>query len=164
MSDTISSKTIKQYLADEIKAVVSTPQVFPFCNLDPKDLSKWPGKFTYTDDNDDEIVHGWSIFRADSDGKPKSHGCQDYEWIYNVWGFYLFRPGGSSDSNSDDEFSDIVDRVADRINEKPFWEIETESGSFSLSHEGIKLPQTILRCGDERLHWAPGTMKIKFDN
>jgi hypothetical protein len=164
MSNTLSDKTIKQYLAGEIKAVVSTPQVFPFCNLDPKDLSKWAGKFSYTDDNVKEIVHGWSIFRADRGGTPKSHGCQDYEWTYNVWGFYLFRPGGSSDSNSDDEFSAIIDAVADRLNEIPCWNIDTEDESFSLSHEGIKFPQTILRCGDERLHWAPGTIKIKFDD
>lgn len=169
MTAPFTSKQAKESIAGRIITVVGAgPKVYDYNCLDYKvdkdgkpDFSEWPGMFTYGDDG--EFIHGWVVKRVDLGADLRMEGCQDKTWFFEVTGFYGFKPERTETApgaftSSDDEWDQIVDNVADEINSSSLITIN----SLGVLHYGIQFKTTVMRAGQQLLHYAGGLIEIEF--
>lgn len=162
----ITDDEARQWLQTKIAAASGSQRVYRYNLLDLKldkdgnpDFSEWPAQFTYGTNG--ETVHGWVIGRSARMGELRD-SCEDPDFHYFVYGFYKFRHDGATTdaANSEKEFSEKVDAVAASINQGEDNGIIEISGKTAY-HEGIQFPVlTLLRAGQERLHFAGGEIHI----
>lgn len=146
-------KQIRIKIGGVITAAYATAIVYPWNVLSHR-LDEWPGLFRMSAGG----THGWIIKRSAAGNEWKQlSGLRDRrKWTYDVWGFYGFRSGKTSD-NSDNEFGEIWDTVYEAIKAKPTLDFE---GTVEW-HELLQLVNmTTIRTGEETLHFAQGRLAV----
>lgn len=144
-------KQIRGKIGTIISTAYLTAMVYPWNALSHK-LDEWPGLFRTTDGK----THGWIIKRALTDNEWKTIGRDRRRWNYDLWGFYGFRSGKTSD-NSDNEFGEICDTVYEEIKAKPRLDFD---GTVEM-HELLQFVNiTTINTGEETLHFAQGRLKV----
>lgn len=161
----------------ELVAEASTSQkVYSFNCLNYKtqpdgnpDFAEWPGLFTYDVGGGNLLTHGWVIRRVARNGEIRA-GCEDFIWVYDVYGFYGFSFDNTTENaasdglpkNSDDTFSAIVESVAAKFNDGQ-GNGQILINGCNASHEGIQFPVlSIIRAGEKMMHFAGGQIEIQY--
>lgn len=165
MSIPFTDKQARAAIAAVVTGSVGTgPKVYPYNVLNYKtdkdgrpDFGEWPGLFTYGEYG--EYIHGWVIKRTAREVDLRASGCEDLDQFYDVWGYYKFNPDLDSGNSSDDVFGAIVDDVAEDFNTSSLITIN----GVGVLHYGLQFPSlTVLRAGQQLLHFAGGSVRLQY--
>lgn len=151
-----SDEQIRAAIKDLITNAYGTATVFKWNALSHR-LDEWPGMLRATDFATSGKTHGWVIKRSGAASDWKGLNRDRTTWIYDVWGFYGFRTGNEA-SNSDDEFSAILQTIYYAVMAVPTLNVAEVEGHELLQWDLI----STVDCGEETLHWAKGRLKVRL--
>lgn len=149
--------TTDEEVRQRIKEIIAVPQpdarIWPY-NALSHNLAEWPGLFR----TEAGGTHGWVIKRDPVSSDWKNAGRSRDVWIYDIWGFYGFRSGNES-SNSDNEWSAIVDATRAALKAAPTLDELAEIER----HELLQVVQnTTIDCGEETLHLSRCRLTVRL--
>lgn len=170
MSLPFTDKQAREAIAAKLTTAVGAgPKIYPHNCLNYKtdkdgkpDYGQWPKLFAYGASG--ESIHGWVVKRTARQSEIRVSGCEDFTWSYDVWGFYKFSPDRmeSPPGNffvSDDVFSGIVESVTAEVNSSSLITIN----GIDVLHYGLQFPVlTVLRAGEQLLHFAGGIIDLEY--
>lgn len=148
---TVTDAQVRNAIAAVIETAEPAAVIFNWNALGHQ-MNEWPGMFRLAAGG----THGWIIKRTGTESEWKGNGGRDRKfWIYDVWGFYGFRPGKEAD-NSDEEFAAILDAVYEAVRASGKLGLEEVEEHGLLQWQMI----TTIDCGEETLHFAQGRLRV----
>lgn len=142
-------QTTREAIGGLIAAVQPDAQVYPW-NVLCHDLNDWPGLF-----GPGRI--GYVIKRAAQSAERKNATRDRRHADYSVLCFLKFTPGKLG-VNSDENFAERLSRVYDAIKAQPKLGLGIVEYHELLQYKMI----TTIKCGEETLHFADGSLRVTY--